>query len=191
MNLPLAPETERLHRFQKRLLHTGAAVFFIGDMIRTCQRLACQKQFKTDQRNRKYCSRACQNAQGWKHGLTHTTEHKIWISMRARCRTAKPNRGEFRNYIARGITVCERWQTFTNFLADMGRRPSPKHTIERRNNNGNYEPSNCYWATMVEQGNNRRDNKLIEFHGEMLTLSRWAVRLRIKRATLQSRLLRG
>jgi hypothetical protein len=99
---------------------------------------------------------------GYKHGHTvgrrFTSEYGIWSSMKDRCRN--PNNKEFKNYGARGIQVCERWMTFANFLADIGHKPSPKHSIERINNDKGYEPGNCKWATMSDQVRNRRVTKL-------------------------------
>lgn len=86
-----------------------------------------------------------------------TPEYAAWRNMLNRC--TNPGVDSYPLYGARGITVCERWQTFENFLADMGLRPAG-HTLERRDSNGNYEPDNCRWATHAEQAQNTRVNKL-------------------------------
>lgn len=88
------------------------------------------------------------------HGLYHTPENGIWRAMLARCRN--PNSTAYHKYGARGIAVCERWHRFENFLADMGERPTPKHSIDRIDVLGNYEPGNCRWATPDEQARNKR-----------------------------------
>lgn len=86
-----------------------------------------------------------------------TSEHRIWRAMLDRC--SNPNNNSFKYYGGRGITVCDRWTDFENFLADMGNRPSRGHSIDRIDVNGNYEPSNCRWATASEQRRNRRDTR--------------------------------
>lgn len=92
----------------------------------------------------------------FKHGLKKTPEHYSWSGMLTRCRN--PNATGYERYGALGVVVCERWLKFENFLADMGKRPTKAHTLDRfPNKHGNYEPGNCRWATKVEQQANRRD----------------------------------
>ena len=84
-----------------------------------------------------------------------TVEYTSWLGMQQRC--GNPNRKFYKSYGGRGIEVCKRWlHSFPNFLADMGRKPSPEYSIDRIDNDGNYEPSNCQWATKSHQARNRR-----------------------------------
>lgn len=107
-----------------------------------------------------------------------------------RCKTDEPK--VRRRYKARGITVCRRWRmNYRQFLADMGRAPSPKHTLDRRNNSLGYSPSNCRWATMLEQQNNRANNRLLTLKGVRLTLAQWAALLCVAYESIRSRLNRG
>jgi hypothetical protein len=112
-----------------------------------------------------------------------------WLSMRRRCDT--PKHKSFHNYGGRGIRVCERWSSFAAFIADMGPRPSSNHSIERRDNNGNYEPGNCHWATPIEQLNNSRTNRWITLNGESHTVCQWSRILGIKHVSIFSRIHRG
>lgn len=116
----------------------------------------------------------------------HSPEYSVWATMKQRCENRRSEK--YKNYGGRGIKVCERWQDFSNFIADMGSRPSPQHTIERIDVDGNYEPGNCCWATQLEQGANRTDNRILTFNGETKHLSAWARELGIDPATLIGRL---
>lgn len=118
-----------------------------------------------------------------KHGGARTREYRIWDGMRDRCKRHK-------NYAGRGITVCERWNDFANFLADMGPRP-PGLTIDRIDNNGNYEPGNCRWATMKQQLRNTRVNRIVEYQGRTMTLAELAEITGVPRLRLDIRLQRG
>lgn len=106
-----------------------------------------------------------------KHGMTLTPEFKVWDTMLQRC--SNPNNEKFPIYGARGIKVCERWKEFKNFIEDMGRRPSSKHSLGRINNNRNYSPENCRWETAKEQARNRRSNRLLTFQGRKMTMVEW------------------
>lgn len=102
-----------------------------------------------------------------------TVEQTTWWAMIARCHN--PKRVGFRHYGGRGIVVCNRWrESFDTFLADVGPRPSPEHSLDRCDNDGNYEPGNVRWATVVEQGRNRRTNVLIEHEGRRLCAKEWS-----------------
>ena len=106
------------------------------------------------------------------HGLTESAEFRIWTGILSRCQN--PNVKAFPLYGGAGVSVCERWLTFGNFLADMGRRPSLIHSVDRINTLGNYEPSNCRWATRKQQANNRRDNIRLTFAGQTRTVREWS-----------------
>lgn len=107
-----------------------------------------------------------------KHGLSkkeHAT-YCVWFNMLDRCFNKKHR--YYRRYGGRGIKVAQRWMKFENFFADMGRKP-PKHTLERKKNDEGYSKSNCCWATMKTQANNKGNNKLIALHGKTQTQQQW------------------
>ena len=92
------------------------------------------------------------------HGKTDSPEYVSWVGMKTRC--YNPNYREYHLYGGRGVQVCRRWRdSFENFLRDMGPKPTPQHSIDRKDNDKNYEPSNCHWATPLEQTHNRRPRK--------------------------------
>lgn len=123
------------------------------------------------------------------HGMWKTAEWRSWSGMRQRCR---PGDKDYANYGGRGIVVCDRWtESFENFYADMGPKPSPRHSLDRIDVNGHYEPGNCRWATASEQALNRRTSVMVEFRGEALPLKEWAQRTGIEYNLLSQRLSRG
>lgn len=123
-----------------------------------------------------------------KHGMAGTPQWHAWQAMRQRCEN--PKNPDFRNYGGRGIKVCEKWSKFALFLEDMGLRP-PGFDIDRIDNNGDYEPGNCRWVSRKENLNNRRNNRIVTWHGETLPLTTWAERLGVNPTTLFTRLHRG
>lgn len=125
-----------------------------------------------------------------RHGMIHTPTYKSWWSMKNRC--FNKNAKGYQKYGAKGITVCDRWKdSFENFLEDMGERPSLKYSIDRIDVNGNYEPSNCRWATQKEQQNNRGNNIRLYHNGEEHTITEWASILGINPSAIRVRLRRG
>jgi len=119
-----------------------------------------------------------------RHGKSGTPEHNSWIGMRRRC--CDPGNPKWPRYGGRGIKVCERWlKSFPDFLIDMGEKPSPIHSLDRIDNDGNYEPSNCRWATPKEQARDVR--VLITCNGQTKSVTEWAALTGISRWVLQHR----
>ena len=116
------------------------------------------------------------------HGQRYDEEYNIWRGMKQRC--LNPKDTSYTQYGGRGIRVCDRWLVFENFFADMGKRPGPEYSIDRRDTNGDYEPGNCRWATAVEQQNNRRDNVHLEYNGKIYSPGELAALADITRAAL-------
>ena len=124
------------------------------------------------------------------HNKSHLSEYGIWNMMIRRC-TVRSDKS-FKNYGGRGIKVCDRWRTsFEHFLADMGERPSLRHQIERKNNNGNYEPENCCWIHHSLQARNRRSSSWLTSDGITLTIAEWSEKTNLSAATISGRISRG
>lgn len=118
-----------------------------------------------------------------RHGQCKSRTYTVWSLMKARCSNSTKPRWE--DYGGRGITVCERWQKFENFLEDMGERP-PNTSIERIDNDGNYEPGNCKWGTLAEQARNKRTNVFVVLQGTRMILTDAAVVLGSSPPTIQN-----
>lgn len=126
------------------------------------------------------------------HDATGTPEYRIWQAMHTRCRN--PRRRDAARYVGRGIAVCARWcgpNGFKNFFADVGPRPSPRHSLDRIDNDGGYAPDNCQWATPREQANNTRRNHKLTRYGVTLTLAQWAERVGLSPHAITQRLRRS
>lgn len=135
-------------------------------------------------------SNGCKPCGKRKHGMTGTPEYVNWQRMNGRCRN--PQCKDFPEYGGRGITICDRWRSFAAFYADMGPRPSPVHSIDRYpDQDGNYEPNNCRWATPTEQSRNRHHVRPITFNGATQYLPDWSAQLGIAYGTLYGRLKKG
>ena len=171
------------------------------DMARTilsgiCAQCGITFDYPLDRsQSRRYCSVTCAVKQ---NPLTHghvingkaTPEYSAWQSMKRRC--LNPRDHAYRYYGARGITICARWlASVVNFLTDMGPKPSPLHSLERRDNSLGYSPENCYWATSLEQMQNTRWNQYLTYNGETRCYSEWARRFGLNLNTLRGRLQHG
>jgi len=124
------------------------------------------------------------------HGLTKTPEYKAWISIKSRCYASKTD--SYMRYGGRGIRVCKRWlHSFEHFLEDIGERPNKSHSIDRINNDGDYAPDNCRWATTHEQNNNKSNTYIIKLGCRAHSRSEWSIITGINYNTICSRLKAG
>jgi len=165
----------------------GNKVSVIGSQLRNgntvscgCYQKAITKQVLMDYRNknkgRTYLS---------SHEMSRTSIYKLWHSMIMRCYKVE-------RYVSRGISVCPRWlNSFEDFYLDMGDRPHGHLTLDRIDNNGNYSPDNCRWATRKEQANNTRSNRNFSINGQTKTLQEWCEYFNIRYTTVRGRLARG
>lgn len=179
-----------------RLSRTSEA----GNLIWLCQCLACGREWEIPGiaiRSRPLRSCGCQKhvrrSNNFKHGHTWpvvSKEYGIWGQMISRCHNPKVKC--FPDYGGRGIKVCDRWRySFENFIADVGPRPSPKHSLDRKDNDGDYCPENCRWATRKDQGNNTRKTRFITANGITQSARDWSLQTGVERQTILSRLQRG
>jgi hypothetical protein len=123
------------------------------------------------------------------HGLSHTAEWRVWQAMHHRCEN--PTNVGFDRYGGRGITVCERWQTFEPFLEDMGEHPGKGYSLDRIDNEQGYSKENCRWATKLEQANNTSTNVYWTLNGETRSISDWARHYNLRPANVHRRLQCG
>lgn len=128
-----------------------------------------------------------QKKQTTKHGLSQTKLYTVWRHMMRRCYNKKDS--AFCDYGGRGIKVCDQWHDVSNFVNDMKNGYCENLQIDRINNNGNYEPSNCRWATVEQNSNNKRSSLFFTFNGETLTIGQWAKKTNIKYRVLHDRLM--
>lgn len=158
----------------------GTIVKVEGSSVRTgwtksCGCLAREKARKAGDRTRT-------------HGLSKTSTYSIWDSMIQRCEN--PARKDYDRYGGAGITVCERWHKFDNFLADMGQRPQGL-TLDRKNGALGYSPENCRWVSQREQNRNQKSNRVITHNGKTMCLAEWAESIGMNTNTFEARLRRG
>lgn len=124
------------------------------------------------------------------HGLSRKApEYVVWKGIRARCNN--PKHQNYKQYGGRGIKMCERWDDYSNFIFDMGPRPTPKHTIERKDNDSGYCPENCKWETRKVQARNTRRTVLVEAFGKKMTAMEWAEETGISYRVIKARLQIG
>lgn len=131
----------------------------------------------------------------YRHGHSGTRKHSAyssWLAMKKRCYSK--SHVAYDRYGGKGIVVCTRWlgePGFRNFLEDMGERPSQFHTLDRINNDGNYEPGNCRWSTKSEQAYNRKPKILLSAFGESLTIQKWSERFGVTPNAIHYRIRKG
>lgn len=148
----------------------------------------CQSVIKRNWK-KKNAARLNRETMAW---LKANREYRVWFNMVARC--TKPTWCAYEHYGGRGITVCKRWlgkHGYHNFLADMGKRPSDRHTLERKNNMWGYSPSNCMWATRHQQMRNTRRTVMLTHDGRTMCMKDWAIHLGINPGTMRKRIKAG
>jgi hypothetical protein len=124
------------------------------------------------------------------HGMSKSPEYRTWAEIKKRC--YNPMQKSYARYGGRGITMCDRWRdSFETFYADVGPRPSPRHSIDRMDNTGHYTPENCRWATVIQQANNKRSNRSLTLQGITRNVTQWAAVTGLQPSAIWHRLARG
>ena len=160
------------------LCDCGKVTVAQGSAMRTGNKTSCGCRLAQRQSARKY-----------QIGSSSDPEYFAWRAAISRC--GNPKNAKWSLYGGRGIRVCSRWlESYDAFIADMGRRPSAAHSLDRIDGNGDYEPSNCRWATSDEQNNNRSNNRHVSVDGEELTIAQASRALGVPDATLRRQVMR-
>ena len=167
--LARAGSNSRGHALWTCICSCGQDLIVSGNSLRTGNTRSCG------------CSRT-------RHGYSNTRTYSSWYAMLERCRN--PSNPSYTSHGKRGIRVCRRWRVFENFVADMGERPAARE-LDRINNNGNYEPGNCRWATRSENQRHTRSSRYLEFRGQVRIQIEWAELLGLRPGTIAERLRRG
>ncbi len=134
------------------------------------------------------CHRKQMTADRRTHGMSRSPEYGIWSNMKTRC--YNPHVDSYADYGARGIVVCDAWRSsFEAFIADMGRRPGPKHELDRIDNSGPYSPQNCRWVTRRQNANNKRSNILLTVDGVTRAIGEWATLMGVSYSMILRRVM--
>lgn len=161
----------------------------VDGITRSC---GCLRTEELVERNRSEQQRQAASLGNRTHGQTHTKMYEIYCAMLARCRSKEGL--SYKNYVSRGITVCDCWQGehgFQNFMEDMGARPSAEYSLERIDNDRNYSPENCKWATRTEQMRNTRRNYTLTYNDVTQCISAWAETLHVTVSAIQYLIKKG
>lgn len=161
-----------------------------------CGRLFQRRAARIRGRRETYCTHECYEIKSRQkgnrtihgHAQPETPTYRTWAHMRSRCNN--PNSKSYPRYGERGISVCERWNSYEAFFADMGERPKGT-SLDRKDSTGNYMPENCRWSTPKEQQNNRLSNHRLTHEGKTLTISEWGQAKGVNPKTISARLKRG
>lgn len=155
-----------------------------GEMMWRCKCECGKEKITTSSRLRTSQTKSCGCLQKetvsstmYRHGMSNHPNYVVWASMRKRCNNK--NNLSYPDYGGRGIEVCKRWDSFSNFLADVGERPTEKHTLERKNNDGNYEPTNCCWSSRADQARNTRTTNKGDNGISLKKNGKWGARISV------------